>query len=326
MKSKACASQSQYFALACAHDIILRSKECSHPTKFHLMMARELDKSKLTRETADLLSAMRIAPSRKFNQQSLSRKIVEKMASEVDIGPLDFHVIHIDNIGFKDRGGSDPTKIGYRQYTNVIDMIIRYPTLKAMGLYSDDNSARLSREPNTSWLSLHQDPQATAARLVTITANDMRRLSECCLESMLIAIEDYCSGKYVAGSKVIRSARIINMETRAVLSLLCDISLVCLLFCTSIGFPFIQVVELRDCILNRLASVLDVPINHIVCDCVNQRRIVLYIRKNLRIIPTRIESMAHHGLLSYRTTKGCMNINVHIPITYSLEGEHQVVM
>ena len=131
------------------------------------------------------------------------------MASEVDIGPLDFHVIHIDNIGFKDRGGSDPTKIGYWQYTNVIDMIILYPTLKAMGLYSDDNSARLSREPNTSWLSLHQDPQATAARLVTITANDMRRLSECCLESMLIAIEDYRSGKYVAGSNI-RSARIIN--------------------------------------------------------------------------------------------------------------------
>jgi len=96
------------------------------------------------------------------------------MASEVDIGPLDFHVIHIDNIGFKDRGGSDPTKIGYRQYTYVIDMIIRYPTLKAMGVYSDDNSdsAPLSREPNTSWLSLHQDP----VHLVTITPNDIRCL------------------------------------------------------------------------------------------------------------------------------------------------------
>jgi len=36
---------------------------------------------------------------------------------------------------------------------------------------------------------------------------------------MLIVIEDedYCSGKYVAGSKVIRSVRINNMETRTVL-------------------------------------------------------------------------------------------------------------
>ena len=206
-------TQSQFFAIAAAADMLLRSTS-NHPYEFQMMLGRMLDMEGIKRETRDLLSRSRVIPSRNCSQRTLCRSVVENMRRQIDIDPTcNLHFLIGDNFGFKAIANHDASKIGTVQYTQLIDTVLSKEQLVSAGILDDDGNLLLSTEASTTWEQLHND-EGAAARLTATTSKDHEALTECVAESMLTAIEDALAGNFAPGRRRVRSARVSSRSTK----------------------------------------------------------------------------------------------------------------
>jgi hypothetical protein len=137
------------------------------------------------------------------------------MSQGIEVDPKGIHFILCDNLQFKSKANHDPTKIGIKQTTKIIDVIIPAEMLAEAGILSDDGTRiLLSTEPSNSWEELRKEENA-AVRLTSATAEDIDALTECVAESMKTAIEDVLNGNLGIGKSRLRSARFIDRQTKA---------------------------------------------------------------------------------------------------------------
>jgi hypothetical protein len=210
-KAKARNTQSQFFAITAAADLLKRSID-DNPDQLQLMLREQFAMENISRKLADLLSAIRLLPSRNMMNRALCNSVVQQMAQEIKIGPRDYYFCLSDNINFSELANHDPARIGHRACTTVIDCIIPYECLVQDGFYSTNQNTRLSRVPSNTWEALNAE-EGSAARIVRLKPIDYRRMSECVLEDILQSGQDYLSGKFEVGSVRTRSARRINRAT-----------------------------------------------------------------------------------------------------------------
>jgi hypothetical protein len=207
-------TQSQFAATASAGDLLHHST-VNHPCKLQLMLNRRLNMVPLRRDDRDLLSIFNIIASRSFSQSDIARNVFEQMSEGIDVDPNGLHFVLTDNLQFKALANHDPSKLGIKQTTKIIDVIIPPEMLIEAGILSDDCSRiLLSTEPSNSWEELQKDKNA-AERLTSATSADIDALTECVAKSMLTAIEDILNGNLAIGKKRLRSARFINRQTKA---------------------------------------------------------------------------------------------------------------
>ena len=205
--------QSQFAAIASASDLLHRST-VNHPCELQLMLNRRLNMVPLRRDDRDLLSIFNIIASRSFSQSDIARNVLEQMSERIDVDPNGIHFVLTDNLQFKEKANHDPTKLGIKQTTKIIDVIIPSQMLIDAGILSDDGSRiLLSTDPSNSWEELRKDKHA-AKRLTSTTSTDIDALTECVAESMLTANEDVLNGNLAIGKKRLRSARFINRQTK----------------------------------------------------------------------------------------------------------------
>jgi hypothetical protein len=114
------------------------------------------------------------------------------MSQGIEVDPKGIDFILSDNLQFKSKANHDPTKIGIKQTTKIIDVIILAEMLAEVGIISDDGTRiLLSTEPSNSWEELRKEENA-AVRLTSATAEDINALTECVAESMKTAISRMC--------------------------------------------------------------------------------------------------------------------------------------
>jgi hypothetical protein len=109
--------------------------------------------------------------SRAFARSNLAKKAYEEMSQGIEVDPKGIHFILCDNLQFKSKANHDPTKIGIKQTTKIIDVIIPAEMLAEVGILSDDGTRiLLSTEPSNSWEELRKEENA-AVRLTSATAD-----------------------------------------------------------------------------------------------------------------------------------------------------------
>jgi hypothetical protein len=168
----------------------------------------------MRRDNRDLLSILRLSTSRAFTRSDLARKVLEAMSEGIVVSPNDYHFILCDNLQFKSKANHDPTKIGIKQTTKIIDVVIPAKMLAEVGILSDDGSSiLLSTEPSNSWEELREENGA-AERLTAVTSEYIDALTECVAESILTAIEDGLNGNLAPGKKRLRTERFIDRQTK----------------------------------------------------------------------------------------------------------------
>ena len=127
-------TQSQFFAIAAAADILLRSN--SHmPCEFQLMLGRQIGIEKLSQSLRVLLSVTRLATSHACEDMRLCDAVVKKMSKEIIVDPRGLHFIIADNIQWMDKAGADPNKLGIKQYTKIIDLWVTLKQMVEAGMY-----------------------------------------------------------------------------------------------------------------------------------------------------------------------------------------------
>ncbi len=212
--------QNQFLAAAGAADMLLRSSD-RKPNCFQLMLGEYLSRFPLSKEVKNLLSALQVTPSQNFSLLKRSEKVLEKLETGLKIGPHDLVFILADNIGFRVKG----QMASYDQHTIVNVMVVPAEKLRAAGVYDDDPTKRLSREPNLDWRNAIDEAKGDEDKIkrlidliVGLDDDDYNRLGESVMEDILLAVE-YTellrhNDTKIVNKKMPRIDRICNKETR----------------------------------------------------------------------------------------------------------------
>lgn len=214
--------QRQFCSTIAAADVLLQNVR-DKPGYFQLLLFTLMEKQRLTRNFADLLSAFRLAPSRAYAHMDQIQKVLDNSKIGLKIGPRDLVIVLFDNVGFKVLG----RQAGYDQYTIFNIVIITEEQLKAAGFYRDDDASnRISRKRRHVWRKRIENVSTDAAKaelageVFGINGTDYELLSTCVLEDILFAIDN--GEKLIAGNKssitkLPRFDRIVNEQTRDIM-------------------------------------------------------------------------------------------------------------
>jgi len=212
--------QNQFLAAAGAADMLMRSN-ARRPNSFQLMLGEYLSRFTLSKEVQSLLSALQLTPSQNFSLSQRSKKVMAKLEKGKTIGPLDLVFILADNIGFRVKG----QMASYDQHTIVNVMVVPAEKLRAAGVYNDDPTKRLSREPNLDWGNAIDEAKGDEDKIkrlidliVGLNDNDYNCLGESVMEDILLAVE-YTellrhNDTKIVNKKMPRIDRICNKRTR----------------------------------------------------------------------------------------------------------------
>lgn len=96
--------QSQLLAVAGAEGMLLRTIS-QYPGVFQLMLHEQLSMEAIRQPCLNLLSALRIIPSRTYSSKRKSKDLVEKWTAETDndLDSLDLVILNHDNFGLQDK-------------------------------------------------------------------------------------------------------------------------------------------------------------------------------------------------------------------------------
>mmetsp|Transcript_1848 Transcript_1848/g.2954 ORF Transcript_1848/g.2954 Transcript_1848/m.2954 type:complete len:204 (+) Transcript_1848:966-1577(+) len=171
--------------------MLMRSNDHS-PNSFQLMLGEYLNRFTLSKEVQSLLSALQLTPSQKFSLTERSKKVMDQLQKGITIGPRDLPYILADNIGFRKKGD----KASYDQHTIVNIHVVPEAKLRAAGIYNDDPTKRLSRDPNLVWGTAIDEAKGDEDEIkrlidliVGLNGDDYNRLGERVMEDILLAVE-----------------------------------------------------------------------------------------------------------------------------------------
>mmetsp|Transcript_5107 Transcript_5107/g.7785 ORF Transcript_5107/g.7785 Transcript_5107/m.7785 type:complete len:204 (-) Transcript_5107:1697-2308(-) len=171
--------------------MLMRSNDHS-PNSFQLMLGEYLNRFTLSKEVQSLLSALQLTPSQKFSLTERSKKVMDQLQKGITIGPRDLPYILADNIGFRKKGD----KASSDQHTIVNIHVVPEAKLRAAGIYNDDPTKRLSRDPNLVWGTAIDEAKGDEDEIkrlidliVGLNGDDYNRLGERVMEDILLAVE-----------------------------------------------------------------------------------------------------------------------------------------
>eukprot|EP00986_Skeletonema_menzelii_P002100 scaffold575_cov121-Skeletonema_menzelii.AAC.1 len=207
--------QSQYLAIAMAHDIIIRSN-LTHPYRGQLMLNNIMEMERISNGNRDILSAVRILPSRDFTDTNMRNNVVSKMMMGVELDQRGLLYLNFDNIGFKMTG----LNAGYSPYTLFQEIHVKEPRLRELNIYNNDPTQQLSREREHRWVDLceldrecYPEEMRLAESLVANTQADFDALTLCICFGILNARAMVIEENLAAGRCIPNPAYIVNEDT-----------------------------------------------------------------------------------------------------------------
>ena len=210
--------QSQFLAIAVAHDMIIRSN-VTYPCHLQLMLNERLANQKLSTQVRDLLSALRIVPSRSYTNKSQYRAVVEAMMSSTGVGNHDFVYINFDNMEMRAKADSI-AKTGIRHFTPIQIIHVKRSFLEKIRVYSDNPKNSLSRRTK-DWKSMCAKDKtevgggSLARKIVQVRTDDKRLLSESIMEGIVISTDDVMNDRIRVGQWLVRTGRVISRDSHA---------------------------------------------------------------------------------------------------------------
>jgi len=209
-------SQSQYLAIAMAHDLILRSN-LRFPCRGQLVLNSLLEMERLSNANRDLLTAFRILPSRTFTDSNMRNNVVSKMIDGLKLDAWGMLLLNFDNIGFQING----INAGYSSYTLFQEIHVTKDRLIHLNIYNeDDPTQQLSRKREHNWVQLcdddkelYPDQQRLATSIVENTSEDFDALTSCICYGIMHARRLVIEGLLEPGKCIPNPAYIIDEDT-----------------------------------------------------------------------------------------------------------------
>lgn len=186
--------QSQFLAVAVAEGMLLRSI-FKYPGVIQKMLFEQLTNENISQPRLNLLSAMRILPSRSYCTNAQCKE-VQKLVEDMDkkLHPLDLFMVNQDNISFQEVS----KQARHVQYTAIQDIVVRKEKLYELGIYGDNPLSRLGK----SWSDICSQDASTktlAKRIIGVTEEAKEYFSEIVMEDILLSIL-LCIGGDIPGT------------------------------------------------------------------------------------------------------------------------------
>lgn len=176
--------QSQFLAVAVAEGMLLRCTS-KYPGVFQKMLYEQFTNENISQPRLNLLSALRLIPSRSYSTNTQCKEVVKKWAEDADekLDPLDLFMVNQDNVSMQEVS----KQARHVQYTAFQDIVVRKEKLYQLGIYGEN---RLSRLGN-SWSEIcSQDvnTKTLAKRIIGVSKEAKEYFSEIVMEDILLSI------------------------------------------------------------------------------------------------------------------------------------------
>ncbi|KAK1741456.1 hypothetical protein QTG54_007934 [Skeletonema marinoi] len=207
--------QSQFLAVSLAEGMLLRSIS-RYPGVFQRMLFEQLSMEGISQPCLNLLSALRIVPSRNYASKTKSKELIEEWIQETtQLDPLDLFMANQDNLGMQQKSKQ---ALNF-QFTVFQDIVIPKSTLFDLGIYGEN---RLSRK-KTSWAELcydDADNNTLAQNIIGVCDKAKQYHSEFIMEDIRATILLCMSGDIPGkkGASIPRLGRIVSTDVNSELS------------------------------------------------------------------------------------------------------------